>query len=74
LAERVERLRGREPRGTDLPAAAVERDRRRAAYIRHYFDEEWTDPHLYHLMLCSSMGLERAAELILLAAGLAAPQ
>ncbi len=71
LSERIERLREREPTGTDLRGAAVERDRLRSAYIRHYFNEEWRDPHLYNLMLCSHMGLERAADLVLLAAGLA---
>jgi len=72
LHERCNRLTGRERPGADLRTAAVERDRRRAAYIRHYFGEDWRDPHLYDLMLCSSIGLERAAELILLAAGLKA--
>ncbi|HJT87017.1 MAG TPA: cytidylate kinase-like family protein [Bryobacteraceae bacterium] len=71
LEERIERLRGREPPGTDLRTAALDRDARRAAYVRHYFDCRWTDPHLYHLMLCSSIGLDRAAETILRAAGLA---
>jgi cytidylate kinase len=71
LGERVERLRDREPAGTDLRVAAVERDRLRSAYIRHYFNDEWRDPHLYNLMLCSHMGLERAADLVLLASGLA---
>ncbi len=70
LSERVKRIRSREPAGVDLHSAAVERDRRRSAYIRHYFGENWTDPHLYDVMLCSSIGLERAADAILAAAGL----
>jgi len=71
MSEKIERLRRREPPGTDLAAAARERDARRAAYIRHYFDQEWWNPHLYHLMICSGIGLERAADAILQAAGLA---
>lgn len=71
LGERVERLREREPAAGDLYNAAIDRDRRRAAYIRHYFDETWTDPLLYDLMISSSMGLDRAADVILKASGLA---
>lgn len=70
MSERVERLKSRERASTDLAAAALESDRRRAAYIRHYFQQDWKNPHLYHLMLCSSIGLERAADAILCAAGL----
>jgi len=70
MRERVERLRTREPRGTDLAAAARDRDQRRAAYIRHFFNQEWTNPHLYQLMVCSGIGIEESAETILRAAGL----
>jgi cytidylate kinase len=70
MRERVKRLRDREAAGVDLAQAARERDRRRSAYIRHHFDEEWTNPHLYHLMLCSSLGIEKAADVVLCAAGL----
>jgi cytidylate kinase len=71
LSERIARLRPRLPRGTDLAAAARERDHRRTEYIRHYFGQEWRNPHLYHLMVCSSIGLESAAEAVLCATGLA---
>ncbi len=74
LKERMARLRDREPAGTDLATAARERDARRAAYIRHYFDQEWRNPHLYQLMICSSIGLERTADTILEAAGLREPR
>jgi cytidylate kinase len=70
MRERVKRLRDRVPPGVDLAQAARERDRQRAAYIRHHFDEEWANPHLYHLMLCSSLGIEKAADAVLCAAGL----
>ena len=74
MRERVRRLEGREPAGPDLAAAARERDGRRAAYIRHYFEHDWKNTHLYHLMLCSSIGLERAADSVLCAAGLREPR
>ena len=70
MSDRIERLRDREPPGTDLAAAARERDRRRAAYIHHYFGQVWTNPHLYHLMLCSRIGVERATSAIISGAGL----
>jgi CMP/dCMP kinase len=70
MRQRIERLRHREPEGADLEAAAHARDRRRADYIRYHFNQDWTNPHLYHLMLCSSIGLERAADTVLAAAGL----
>jgi cytidylate kinase len=70
MSLRVKNLERRETRGTDLVAAARDRDRRRAEYIRHYFDQDWMNPHLYHLMLCASVGMERAAHTILCAAAL----
>lgn len=44
-------------------------DRRREAYIRRHFGQEWTNPHLYDLMLCSSMGEAAAVAAILAAVG-----
>jgi cytidylate kinase len=70
MRDRVKRLRERVPAGADLAEAARERDRQRSAYIRHHFNEEWVNPHLYHVMLCSAIGLERAADMVLCAAGL----
>src|SRR4051794_4901187 len=70
MHDRVKRLRERTPAGVDLAEAARERDRQRAAYIRHHFDETWTNPHLYHLMLCSAIGIDKAADAILCAAAL----
>jgi cytidylate kinase len=70
MRDKVARLKDREPSGTDLAAAARDRDGRRAEYMRHYFNAEWKNPHLYHLMLCSSIGIERAADVVLCAAGL----
>ncbi|HXN50232.1 MAG TPA: cytidylate kinase-like family protein [Bryobacteraceae bacterium] len=44
-------------------------DRKREAYIRRHFGHEWTNPHLYDLMLCSSMGEAAAVAAILAAVG-----
>jgi cytidylate kinase len=70
MSLRVKNLECREPPGVDLVAAARECDHRRAEYIRHYFGQDWMNPHLYHLMVCASAGPERAADTILCAAGL----
>jgi len=70
MREKVDRLRSREKAGADLAAAARERDARRSDYIRYHFDQDWRNPHFYNLMLCSSIGVERAADTILCAAGL----
>ena len=70
IAERVDRMRGRIPDGADLEAFAEDSDRRRAAYIRRYFGQDWTDRHLYHLMICTSIGLDNVVSTILNASGL----
>ena len=48
-------------------------DRRRAEYIRRYFQREWDDRRLYHLMLNSCMGMEAMIDATLSAAALRAP-
>ena len=60
-------------RGSNLEALLEERDRQRAAYVQRYFNRDWTDRRLYHLMVCSSIGIDRAVDTILCAAGLRAP-
>jgi cytidylate kinase len=42
-----------------------ERDRATAEYLRRFHDIDWTDPHLYHLVLdTTKWGVESAARLI----------
>jgi len=40
-------------------------DRDRSAYIRHYFNAEWPTRSLYHMMINTGMGDEKAIETIL---------
>lgn len=47
-------------------------DARREAYIRRYYDQDWTDRRLYHMMLNSCMGFEAMVEATLDGAGLVA--
>jgi cytidylate kinase len=50
-----------------------EKDAERAAYIHKYFGRQWSDPHLYDLMLNTRCGDETAVETILAAARIASP-
>ena len=45
-------------------------DRRRSDYIRRYFQREWDDRRLYHLMMNSCMGVEAMIDATLAAAAL----
>ena len=65
--ERIERLRRQQGPDADAEDLMDAGDRRRQAYIRLYFGQEWNNPHLYDLMLCSSMGETAAAETIVAA-------
>jgi len=45
-------------------------DRRRAAYVRRFYDQDWTDRRLYHLMINSCMGFEAMVKATVDGAGL----
>jgi hypothetical protein len=45
-------------------------DRRRAAYVRNYYNHDWADRHLYQLMLKSCMGMEAMVQATLEATAL----
>jgi cytidylate kinase len=49
-------------------------DRRRAAYIRRFYNQDWTDRRLYHLMMNSCMGFDAMVKTALDAAGLTATE
>jgi cytidylate kinase len=46
-------------------------DARRADYVRRYYDQDWTDRRLYHMMINSCMGFEAMIEATLDGTGLA---
>lgn len=70
LEEKIKRLRELVPNEPDPAALAEETDERRAAYVRRYFEEDWRDHRLYHLVINGSVGIGAAAEAILVSAGL----
>ncbi len=51
------------------PEYLMQRDRDRAAYVRHHYKCDWRDPHLYHAMLCAGIGEDMVVALILRAIG-----
>jgi DNA-binding transcriptional LysR family regulator len=47
-------------------------DSRRGEYIRRYYDRDWTDRRLYHMMINSCMGCDAMIEAVIDGAGMAA--
>jgi cytidylate kinase len=77
LEQRVNRVRYQEMQGLEpgfqLRSAReriAERDRAAAAYLRRFYDVDWADPSLYHLVIdTAKWGMESGACLIAHAAG-----
>jgi cytidylate kinase len=65
--ERLRRLRARLGPEVDVEVALEETDRKRAAYIRRHFGEDWLDRRLYHLMVNRAIGEDAAVATILTA-------
>jgi cytidylate kinase len=68
-AERLRRVRGRHSSLAEAEAALNARDQERAALIRRYFNQDWSNRHLYDLMISSSLGEEVVLSTILSAMG-----
>jgi hypothetical protein len=69
-APRAERLRRVRSRHASRAEAALEaRDQERAALIRRYFNQDWSNRHLYDLMISSKLGEEIVLSTILSAMG-----
>jgi cytidylate kinase len=65
--ERLERLLERDPRLTKAQAEKKldTQDDVRAAYVRDHFGQDWTNRHLYQLLISSSLGEEAVVSIIL---------
>ncbi len=68
--EKIQRLRQRLAPDCDIERVMDEMDRRRAAYIHRFFNRDWKDRRLYHLVISSALGLETVTSSIICAAGL----
>jgi CMP/dCMP kinase len=62
--DRLRRAQARMPGGGSGEELIVRTDRFRSEYVRRHFDEDWRDPHLYNLMLCSHPGKEAVVRVI----------
>lgn len=56
LAARIERVRRRQDAPADLEKWIGDMDLTRSHYVRHNFGCNWANPHLYHLMIDSTLG------------------
>jgi cytidylate kinase len=64
-AMKVERIRKRMPEGTDVEELIQTTERMREEYLRHHFNVERHDPHLYDLMMSSALGEETVARTVI---------
>jgi cytidylate kinase len=67
--DRVARISQRVIECPDIPALIRATDEERARFVRVNFDQDWTDPHLYDLLISSKPGEEATASIILSAMG-----
>ncbi len=63
-SQKVSRIRSRAPDIADPEELIRATDARRSEYVRVNFQCRWQDPHLYHLLVSSSLGEQAAASLI----------
>lgn len=64
LAEKLERMKHRHPRESDLVGLLRKMDSERHRYVQDYFGCNSADRKLYHLCLNSTIGVDACAELI----------
>ncbi|HLN03523.1 MAG TPA: cytidylate kinase-like family protein [Bryobacteraceae bacterium] len=62
--ERVSRVRNRVNSSQDVEELIRLTDHERARYIRTNYGFDWKDPHLYHMMISSQIGIETAGWMI----------
>jgi len=62
--ERAARVRLRAPEGADIEELMRSTDRQRAEFMRLHFGCNWSDPHLYHMLISSELGEEPVASII----------
>jgi len=65
LVEKVRRLRRAGTATREATELVETTDRDRAAFVKQYFNVEWPDRHLFHLMINSAIGDDAVVETIL---------
>jgi cytidylate kinase len=71
--DKLARVRHRLPQVAKPEELIRATDAQRAEYVRVNFRCQWQNPHLYHLLLCSSLGEDAVASLIVAAMSPPAP-
>jgi len=64
LAEKIERMTERFPKGTDMHAMLRRIDAERTHYTQTYYGKDWSDRHLYHLCVNSTVGTDTCAKIV----------
>ena len=65
IPAKLKRIQVRDAESVVTEAVLNEVDRLRAAYLRQYYKVDWMNPHLYHAMLNSDLGVDRVVSVIL---------
>ena len=66
---RVSRVHARAEPHRNVEQLIRSTDQERASYIQSFYGRDWKDPHLYHLMINSQIGIDKAARMIVNAVG-----
>ena len=74
MDERIRRVREMYGSAFASVERIMEMDRVRTQYVRHYYDADWRDPHLYDILICSLLGDEHIGDVILRAMGQGVPE
>ena len=69
MDERIRRVRETYGSAFANPDYIAEQDSIRSVYVRHYYDADWRDPHLYDALFCSALGDDTVVGMILRAVG-----
>jgi cytidylate kinase len=70
MHQKIDRVKRRVKNCRDAEALIRTMDKARSDYVKSRFGCNWTDPHLYHLMISSTLGEDWAVSTILHASGL----
>jgi len=65
MVEKVRRLQRAGTAAREATELVETTDRDRAAFVKQYFNVEWPDRHLFHLMINSAIGDDAVVETIL---------
>ncbi len=64
MAEKIERMKSRLPKGTDVHALLRRIDAERTHYTQTYYGKDWSDRQLYHICVNSTLGTDACAKMI----------